>query len=378
VARLALWALAVLTMIAPAGPASAQAPVQSPKKLIWGPLVVKRKSQVPIYRDLGVGIYQMTINWSEVAPTRPRRPRNPADPAYVWPKRLTYAVRRMRRAHIRVALTLTQTPRWANGGKPSRWAPTHVGDFADFAQAVAKRYPSVRLWMIWGEANREEVFAPLSRRDDVGPRRYAKLLDRAYGRLKSISPSNMVIGGNTFTSGKVAPLIFLRRMVLPSGRHPRLDLYGHNPFTRRRPRLDDPPLGEGRVDFGGLDDLARRLDRYYPGKRVELFLSEFTLPTDHASPVFSYWFTRDVAASWLTSAMRLAHEWPRIFALGWYSLYDEPPRAGRTPTHWGLLDWRGRKKPAYFAYRRDYSIPSTLPGGEEPAPSTPTPTPPAD
>jgi hypothetical protein len=369
-ARLGLATLALLAAIGSSAMAAAQPP-QSRKKLMWGPLVVNHKSTLPIYRDLGVGIYQMTINWSDVAPTKPRRPTNPSDPAYLWPKRLTYAVRKMRHAHIRVALTLTQTPEWANGGKGSQWAPTHAGDFADFAEAVAKRFPSIRLWMIWGEPNREGVFAPMSRHDDVGPRRYAKLLDRVYGRLKAISPRNLIIGGNTFTSGKVVPLTFLRRMVLPSGRHPRLDLYGHNPFTRRQPRLEGPPLGEGKVDFGGLDDLVRKLDEYYPGQNVRLFLSEFTLPTDHASRAFSYWFTRDVAASWLTSAMRIAYDWQRIYTLGWYSLYDERPMAGQE-TNWGLLDWRGRRKPAYFAYRRNYSIPEAPANGQEVAPSAPT------
>ena len=54
----------------------------SRKKSIWGPATVNGRSQFPIYRDLGVGIWQNRINWSDVAPTRPAHPRDPLDPAY--------------------------------------------------------------------------------------------------------------------------------------------------------------------------------------------------------------------------------------------------------------------------------------------------------
>ena len=37
------------------------------------------------------------------------------------------------------------------------------------------------------------------------------------------------------------------------------------------------------------------------------------------------------------------------YAFGWFSLYDEPPNGpdGRPgdEMNWGLLDWRGRRKP---------------------------------
>src|SRR5687767_14868525 len=88
----------------------------SGKKAIWGPASVGGRSQFPIYRDLGVGIYQATLNWSEVAPTPPARPRDPADPAYRWPKALSFAIREARRYGIRVSLQLISSPPWANGG----------------------------------------------------------------------------------------------------------------------------------------------------------------------------------------------------------------------------------------------------------------------
>src|SRR3954452_3579777 len=61
--------------------AKSKAPAPSLKKAIWGPTHDPAgKSLFPTYRSLGVGIYEKTVWWSEVAPTRPADPSNPQDP----------------------------------------------------------------------------------------------------------------------------------------------------------------------------------------------------------------------------------------------------------------------------------------------------------
>jgi hypothetical protein len=344
-----------------AAPAEAR---KSRKKAIWGPTQVNGVSQFPIYRDLGAGIYLMEVRWNRVAPTRPRRPGNPSDPAYRWPAEVDYAIREARRFRIRVALMLTGAPRWANGGRSKRWAPRRPRDFATFARAASRRYPRVRQWLIWGEPSRGENFKPLvherrghrlTRRMKRGPHLYARILDASYGALKRRNRRNLVIGGNSFTTGDVSPRNWIRNLRLPNGRPPRMDLYGHNPFTARRPNLRKRPLGFGFADFSDLDTLSRWVDRYL-GKprgrrRIKLFLAEFTIPTDHANHEFNFWTTRAVAASWLRSALRITRRWSRIYTLGWLSLYDENPRGDGKEVRRGLLDSTGAKKPAYFTYR---------------------------
>lgn len=93
------------------------------KKAIWGPVMVDGKSQFPIYRDLGVGICQKTLNWNEVAPTRPAHPRDPADAEYQWPAELDLAISEGRKYGIRVLVQVLYSPRWANGGRAKEWAP---------------------------------------------------------------------------------------------------------------------------------------------------------------------------------------------------------------------------------------------------------------
>src|SRR5918999_849124 len=179
----------------------------------------------------------MQLHCSEVARTRPANAADPNDPAYRWPADVDYAISEGRRYGIRVAVMLTRTPAWANGGRTAEWAPKKPKDFGRFARAAARRYGDVRHWMIWGEPSRQANFKPMPRFEAKGPRRYARILDAAYASLKRESRRNLVIGGNTFTTGDVSPRQFIRSMRLPNGRPPRMDMYGHNPFTRPKPAL---------------------------------------------------------------------------------------------------------------------------------------------
>jgi hypothetical protein len=351
-------------LVALALPVSADA-AQSRKKSIWGPATVDGRSQFPIYRDLGVGIWQNRINWSAIAPTRPAHPRDPLDHAYQWPAELDQAIQEARRFGIRTSLAVAFAPRWASGHRAPQWAPRHPGDFADFVYAASARYPSVRHWIIWSEPTRAENFMPLihekrdrplTRRMKTGPHTYARILDAAYGALKHRSRRNIVIGGNSFTTGDVSSLNWIRNLRLPNGKPPRLDLYGHNPFGARLPQLKGSSIGHGFADFNDLDVLAGWVDRWLARprgkKRINFFLSELFWPTDHANHEFNFWVTRKTAALYLTHALRITRRWSRIYTLGWYSLYDDPPNAQGDEVNRGLLTYRGKKKPAYFAYKR--------------------------
>src|SRR5438309_249568 len=54
-------------------------------KAMWGPATRDGVSQFPIYRELGVKVYEDDLSWAQIATRRPRNPRDPRDPAYVWP-----------------------------------------------------------------------------------------------------------------------------------------------------------------------------------------------------------------------------------------------------------------------------------------------------
>jgi hypothetical protein len=359
--RLALLATCTLAL-AGCGATSADAHY-SPKKAIWGPVEVDGVSQFPIYHKLGVGIYETQLLWANVAPRRPAQPTNPDDPAYVWPTALSQAVADASRYRIRVAVEVETAPPWANGGHRQNWAPTQPADFADFLTAAARRYPQVHLWIIWGEPNRAQNFMPehhdtpgkpLTAAEAQAPHLYARLLDAAYFALKGASRRNLVIGGDTETVGTISTLNWVRNLQLPDGLPPHMDLYGHDPFSDRRPNLSARPLGNGAVDFSSLPELAGWLDRYLTPARLHrpklrLFLSEYVLPV-HPSDEFNFWVDPGTQASWLAAALKISEDWWRIYALGWLQLYDAAPVRGGLSLDGGLMTLGGRRRPAYYAY----------------------------
>lgn len=329
---------------------------------MWGPALVGGISQFPIYADLGVGIWQTGLRWDQVASRRPARPSDPADPAYAWPAELDAAIADAAGHGISVSLLVMGTPRWANGGRSSVWAPDRARDYSEFLTAAARRYPAVRHWIIWGEPTKATNFQPLRRdrgrrltgRGLNGPRKYAQMLDRAYGALKAVRSSNLVIGGNSFTVGTVSPRRWIQALRLPNGRPPRMDLYGHNPFTARRPVLSQSPLRRGFADFGDLDTLAGWVDRNLRrpgGGKLKLFLSEISFPTDHANFEFNFFMSRVTQASWIVDALRETQRWPRIYTFGYLGLYDDELRADGQQVERGLLERDGTPKLGYEAFK---------------------------
>jgi hypothetical protein len=323
-------------------------------KAIWGDVYRNGVNQFPIYKQLGVSIYQADLNWNDVAVSRPADPTNPADPAYAWPATIRQAITEAQRYHMRVLLQIIGTPAWANGGRAWNWVPSHPSDFANFAAAASREFPSVHLWMIWGEPSRapnfqpffaaKNPFAKLNRKQQIAPHNYARLLDAAYGALKHVTKRNLVIGGSTYTTGDIHTQQWIENMKLPNGHAPRMDIYAHNPFTVYPPKLEfRGKSGDGAIEFPFLPELAGWVDKYLH-RGMPLFLSEFTVPTC-PDQEFNFYVDPGVAATWVREALQSSRHWKRIYALGWIHVYDDPPSSCG-----GLFTASGKKKPLFNAF----------------------------
>lgn len=322
-------------------------------KLIWGGNTLPDGSSAfPTYRKLGVDVLQEQLNWARVAARRPANPTDPDDPAYAWTPAVDVAYAEARRAGFEISLMVKETPDWANGGRGIAQAPDRDRDYADFLTAAAKRYTGVRFWMVWGEPTRLGNFTPMPAGSRVGPRRYARLLDAAYVALKAVRRSNQVIGGNTWTVGTVTAPSFVRWLRLPNGKPPRMDLWGHNPYGRRFPRLADPVYASGVRDINDLDTLHGEIARAYRGRKVPRFwLSEFSIASGRPNRAFDFAVPAAEQARWVTAAFRLVNATSYVRGLGWYDLADESPVSDASLTN-GLLRADGSRKPSFSAYRR--------------------------
>ena len=188
------------------------------------------------------------------------------------------------------------------------------GTSPTFAAAAARRYPSVHLWMIWGEPTRPGELPPdhqarcpvqLNRAQQVAPHIYARMLDAAYGALKRVSRRNLVIGGCTYTTGLLDPLQWIENLTparWPTAAHGHVrpqsvQLQGAE--LLRRPS----PFGE--VQFSDLHELARWIDRY-----IAYRASRCSCPSGRSRPLLTRSSTSgstpSVAAQWISDALALS------------------------------------------------------------------------
>jgi hypothetical protein len=345
--------LSLIAALLGAAPHLANASHGSPRplKAIYGPLALPDGSSAfPVYHRLGVQVLELDLAWDKVAPTRPTTPSDPRDPAYRWPPGLDSAIAQAAAYHIAIALLVEGFPAWSNGGRGETWAPSDPRDYAAFVQAASHRYPSVRDWMILNEVNSTRNFNPLPPNSPTAPERYAQLLDDAYGALKAVSTANTVIGGMTYSAGVIDARDYLHWLRLPDGRPPRMDYYGHNPYSVRFPDLSKRPFSPLVRDIDDIDTLHAELSGIYRGYGPvpKLWLAEFGI-SDSSNPSFDYYVSRPVQARWVSAAYRLVDSVSYVAALGWFELLDEPA-ASKGRLSEGLMTADGVPKPAFYAY----------------------------
>jgi hypothetical protein len=349
VAVLAATLIGVLAALAPAGASAFQ-------KAVWGPVSFDGVNQFPLYKSLGAKIYETSLDWSTIAKRRPKHPANPGDPAYAWPAAVTKEIAQAKRYGMRVLIQVANAPAWENGGHHGDgWAPKNPQDFAAFVQAASREYPTVHMWMIWGEPNRKDDFRPeapakytqtrLTGAQKRAPHLYARILDDAYGVLKSMNRGNIVIGGNTYTAGLIDPQQWLANLVLPDGRRPRMNMYGHNPFSYTVPVFGAKASGYGEVQFSDLPRLET-WTKTYLGHPLPLFLSEFCVPTAVDQTFNFYISPPSVAATWVKDALVTARHAGYISALGWANVHDQLPT-----NSCGLIQQNGMRKPDFYAFK---------------------------
>jgi hypothetical protein len=284
----------VLSLALVAFPAASAHAAVTTKKAIWGPVEIDAQSQFPVYKELGAGIYQTTLDWSEVASLEPLDAKDVEDPSYEWPDEIDTAIAEAKSAGLQVALTVTGTPSWSK----------QTGDFATFVQVAAKRYKNVHLWSIWDGPYKK------------GAGKYAQIVDGSYAKLKAASKRNKVIAGQS-TNANVAS--WVKKLELPNGKAPRMDFYGHDISGTK------PPTKKS------LQALERRVGDH------KLFLSPVHLTL---SPTKQ--------AAWIKAALKVTKTDTNVYTFGYKGLIDDSEVPS---TYKGLLDTDGSKKAAFTAFK---------------------------
>jgi hypothetical protein len=432
VAAVAAALLAVATY-APAARASADmATVLQDDAVLLHSLTPDIELALEKIRSLGVDRVRITANWSHIAPhadsaTRPQF--NAADPnnypSGAW-SALDRAVVLAHRHGLEIMIDIGfWAPRWA----VSRYTPLSArqrygispGEFALFAQAVARRYsgsfvpaspdlsatfvplfpqeplPRAVAFTLWNEPNEGGFLLPQWTRSrgelvPASPHAYREMLYAAYPRIKAAAPSSQVLIGGTSPKGAsapsstadpVPPLRFLRELAclnrdlkplrsvgcahfrpLPG------DAYAHHPYSERfTPWQQDP--AKDNVRMGDLDRLVRLLGQLHKlgrtNENLEIHITEYGYQTNPPDPTQA--FDLNDQARFLPEAELIAWANPRVKSFAQFLIRDRPVRLGISP----LVKWRdfqsglqfanGTPKPAETAFHYGLVIRQTADGG---------------
>ena len=346
-------------------------------------------------RDIGVDWVRVTAGWSVIAPAplSSRRPNFDATdpgayPAGAWAA-LDRVYRSARRRGLRTAIDIAfWAPRWAVA-RPARRAERErdtiaVRAYADFAEAVARRYPEAVAFTVWNEPNHNAFLLPQWERagDDwrpSSPHLYRAMVQAAVPAIEAAAPGAIVLIGATSSVGatrgaaaddRMAPLTFLREMACVDERLRALsrpecrdfeplpgDGWSHHPYSLELAPWQPDPLPDN-VRMADLDRLTALLGRLHARGRTRvdlpLYLTEAGYQTDPPDPTQ----TTSVAehARWLPEAEEIARRRPSLRSVAQFLMRDLPQRPGRSArTRWGdyqsgLRYAGGRPKPAHASF----------------------------
>lgn len=303
----------------------------------------------------GVGFLRVVIPWRAVAPrSKPDswNPSDPADPAYDWRETDERLSKAANAGFVPFAL-VTESPSWAERCKPETGTSACNPDpdaFAAFAHAAAVRYngdfrglPKVKYWQPINEPNLSFFFNPQYGEDGkpVSPELYRVLLNRFAEAVKSVDPSNLVVGGGlgpiAVRPYTIGPMQFTRQLLCMDGtKNPRkgkgnceggvhFDIFDIHPYTTGGPNHkghgNDVQMG----DLGKLQNLlkaAKRAGRIVSAKKsVPLWITEFSWDTKPSDPGG---LAMKIASRWVPEALYRAWQ-AGVGAFFWYSLWDDPP-----------------------------------------------------
>ncbi len=296
---------------------------------------------------LGVDIVRYTLHWDQIAARKPANARNPDDPGYDWGA-ADEVLKGLHEHGIAAVVTITGTPRWANGGRSPNWIPRSKWAFAAFAYAAASRYPFVRDWTIWNEPNHRAELRP------TVPRVYVQmLLNPGYTAIKAANPHAVVAGGVTAPRGAfggVSPLDWIVGMGRTRPK-PKLDAYAHNPYPLK-PKVETPFSGGcshcRTATMAELDRLIATVRANLGNKRI--WLTEYGYQTNPPDQFLGV--APPLQARYVGEAALKAWQTPYVDMLIHFMLRDDVVNARFETGHWqsGLMNEHLKKKPAFYAF----------------------------
>ena len=281
-------------------------------------------------------IMRLLVQWNVTAKTRPANASDPFDPAYEFDD-LDEAVRTAQQNDQEVILTISGTPKWANGGKTPNFMPTRVSDFTAFARAIASRYsgrnegyPFVRFYSIWNEPNLQGFLSPQfdKRGRSVAPANYAKLAAAGYTGIKAGSPRALVAIGETSPRGSdkatgIRPIHSpgtFAELVAKANPRLKFDAWSHHPYPSRPSSPPSQVVKWPNVSLTSLPKFDASLRTWFKRKSVPIWVTEYghqTRPEDDLGIPYA------LQAKYIQQAISISAGYPFVDMFIWFVYRDD-------------------------------------------------------
>jgi hypothetical protein len=269
--------------------------------------------------------------------------------------------------NVQVVARLTSPPAWTRKDGTARGAfapPDDVADYADFVEAVLRRYPGrVRHLQIWNEPNLTPEWGDCPT-CGVDPEAYTKLLCAAYERAKSVDPDAVIISGalgQTLTlhrfppTGGINEFIFLQRMY-DAGAARCLDILSVNDYglgsgpTDRRLRFNITNFAR---PMYLRDVMVKNGDSHKP-----IWIAEVGWNAVPNDPTIIQWgefgqVTPEQQGEYLVRAyQRIQDEWPWVgVAFAWFFKPADEHERNQAKYYFRIVDPDFTPLPAYVAIK---------------------------
>jgi polysaccharide biosynthesis protein PslG len=291
-------------------------------------------------RSIGINAIRFDANWDWVQFAGPH--------SFDW-SMLDREVRLARRAGMTVDLVIDGCPPWAalpsvrNDPSPQ---PASAARFATWAGDVARRYApkGVSDFEIWNEPNDSKFWQP-----KANPAFYARMLADSYQAIKKADRSAYIIEGGLApvanSHGSLSAISFLSRLYALQPK-PSFNAVADHPYSfPTLPGTYEPWSAWSQMSE--TNPSLRSVMARYHDRRAPIWITEFGAPSNGPSGVGPAG-----EAAELRQAISIAKQTSWIAAIFIYTWKDLGTKTWTNADWFGLLNYAGRAKPAYWAVAR--------------------------
>lgn len=322
----------------------------------WSPVATQNFASA---QKAGATIVHTLADWAQIAPTRPTQPLSGDDPAYNLAD-LDQFVQNAAAHGMQVIVTITGTPKWANGGKTPNYPPRSLATLTQFAHMLAARYNGkqghgiVTRWSIWNEPNLGRFLAPQYRgKRIVSGATYAKLYLAGYRGIRAGNRYAQVAAGETSNRGRdrptgavgndtVAPATFAH-LVAQANSHLPFAAWATHPYPSEYRLGPGQKVKYPNVALSTMSRFGADLKKWFH-RSVPVWITEYGEQTRPEDKFGGITYARQAAD--IKRAMALAQANPYVQMFIWFIFRDS------TSATWasGIEKRSGARKPGYAAF----------------------------